>query len=910
MSRNKKRARAGAPAKSPAEPTSAANSSSPHATTLAPPASRLPTPPSTSPQPDAALSLAQMQSVVRQLASVQAWDDMLAYSQTPLDRVMPEDRNAAALYLARMRVAALGLRVPDGRVNERTAPGIGHALADLRQLTDKLWLYPEFAFYLDATEYSLAESIDAFWLLMSACQEKVNAHWLRHLRDRVLRLVDPGDLEEVSEEVRQKLRNLPPVEGLYDILHGALSLALGEAALNEQDQLLVQVLKADTVSRMCEPWHYPQSVQRILALPQATPEQVRGLSTDEYEGRPDNRLTPKAWAFMLELGFIRSDGFKDLVARQPETFGLNAADGLLNLLKSVIAEDAQERDVLLTEAADLLLLAQDYSQYALGENIVLATQQGCTAVWAGHLSLNFNHLRDLVLRMYENVDGKYGRAKELLALYDLLLAMDGTGEEDNFGVEPPIPGLTWLCEQSVTLQMEAASHVKNKALSWNLFIGGLARYAEAQVEVPSNWFFQDSEDEELRTAADAMFVLDALGELVQVRSRMHGKTESLWRAKVKAVFKDLVRVTDNEVTERTLDVARDLEDDLTAADGGSFYLGYLEQVAGDPDCAFDHYLADFQQSEAVGSTVGNLKVLFNRFDDTGRLEQLVEELQELAPPKHPNETAELVSHAKARLKTVREQEQFEKTAVNRWPTLNQPARQVLNALALIQSFSGFEELARYAGMEARWAKHHYGRLVELGLVIESDNGRKFRINQHIKPLLAQENKHAVVGRIVRSSGTSAVKPVFNSQREFIIYQAMTQLCPNHLVFPNCSLQSIISFERIKELVTEDEFSYYMKASVDIVVVNSITYLPMLAIEVDSVWHDTEKQQKNDQKKDRIFAAAGIPFMRLRPVGSPSQATIRGQVAEHLDELVRTLRSDLPGFDQAKQLIEDLSGTQL
>ncbi|RZI42392.1 DUF2726 domain-containing protein [Herbaspirillum sp. HC18] len=37
----------------------------------------------------------------------------------------------------------------------------------------------------------------------------------------------------------------------------------------------------------------------------------------------------------------------------------------------------------------------------------------------------------------------------------------------------------------------------------------------------------------------------------------------------------------------------------------------------------------------------------------------------------------------------------------------------------------------------------------------------------------------------------------------------------------------------------------------------------MAIEVDSVWHDTERQQKNDGKKDRLLAAAGIPFMRLR-----------------------------------------------
>jgi hypothetical protein len=129
-----------------------------------------------------------------------------------------------------------------------------------------------------------------------------------------------------------------------------------------------------------------------------------------------------------------------------------------------------------------------------------------------------------------------------------------------------------------------------------------------------------------------------------------------------------------------------------------------------------------------------------------------------------------------------------------------------------------------------------------------------------------------------------------------------------MVFPNCSLQSIMSYDRVKELVTDDDFGYYLRASVDLVVVSSTTYLPMLAIEVDSVWHDTERQQKNDDKKDRLFSAAGVPFMRLRPVGNPSENTVRAQVAEHVDELVRSLRADLPGYEQARGLLEDLSRT--
>lgn len=907
MSRNKqkkKRAHAGAAA---VLPDQAAATSATGASSVPEPADA----PSAAPTSSTAgmVSLQQMESVVRQLAAVQGWDDILAYSQTPLDLVAPPDREAAAVYLARMRVCAIRMKVAEGRrVAESTAPGLQDALAALRTVNPELWRHPEFDIYLEALDYgSLPAVIDAFWLLMTACAERVNAKWLQQLHDKVLRLVDPhSGAEDIAPEVQAQLDRLPPVCGLYDIISEALARALHDPSLIGHDRLLVQVLDADTYARMCEPWDYPKAVERILALPRATSEQVRAISEDDFPGWMGSRLTPEGWAFLWELGVTTVEGFRDLVSRQPATFGLDAADGLLALLKSVLAEDESERDRLLVQATALLLQSNDW-YFFRGENLVVAMEPGCTVVWAGHLGLNIGSTSDLVLRVYENVADEYLRANELHVLLEVLKGME-TSEVADFEGKLDVPGLDWMCTKSMAFQMHAACYVPNSAMSWRLFLGGLVRHAEAGAEPPYRYFVQCSNGA-LKTG-EAMVVLDALDELVQVRSRMLPELEKAWLDKVKEVFQALLEVKDNEVRDRTLDVARELEDDLIMVEGGAFVLGYLEQVAGEPGAALRHYVQYLQDADEVESAAKNLRILLDNFEGSEQLNSALDQFAAMEDVKHPKEVAALVSHAKARLKVVAEQEQFERTAVNRWPTVSAQARQVLSALALIQTFSGFEELGRYAGMDSTWAERHYKKLVDLGLVILSDGGRKFRINAHIRPLLAQENKHSVVGRIVRSSGTSAVKPLFNSQREYDIYQVIAQLCPNHLVFPNCSLQSIISFERIKELVEEDEFTYYMKASVDVVVVSTTTYLPMLAIEVDSVWHDTEKQQKNDRKKDRIFAAAGVPFMRLRPVGSPSQATIRGQVAEHLDELVRTLRSDLPGFDQAKQLIEDLSGTQL
>jgi diadenosine tetraphosphatase ApaH/serine/threonine PP2A family protein phosphatase len=358
--------------------------------------------------------------------------------------------------------------------------------------------------------------------------------------------------------------------------------------------------------------------------------------------------------------------------------------------------------------------------------------------------------------------------------------------------------------------------------------------------------------------------------------------------------------------DRTLVLAREFSKDLLRV-GQVFRLAYLEQLAGIADSALYYYLQYLEgEGQARTTALANIKLLWSSNNDLEQVQNLVEQLEAaVAASPHQEELRQLLADAQARLKILAKEQQFEKTAVNRWPDISIPARKLLGVLHVIDHYSSFEELGGYASMDALWAKRHYNKLVETGMLLVANS--KFRVNPFIEPLLEREAQHAVVGRIIRAQGTSAVKQVFNSQREFLIYQIMVQLCPNHLVFPNSSLQSIMSYDRMKELVNDDDFGYYLRASVDLVLISSTTYLPWLAIEVDSIWHDTERQQKNDGKKDRIFAAAGVPFMRLQPVGNPSESTIRGQVAQHLDELVRTLRTDLPGYEQARRLLENLSG---
>jgi hypothetical protein len=360
------------------------------------------------------------------------------------------------------------------------------------------------------------------------------------------------------------------------------------------------------------------------------------------------------------------------------------------------------------------------------------------------------------------------------------------------------------------------------------------------------------------------------------------------------------------VRQHTLRLARLFAADLLTQ-GRVFQLGYLEQVAGDPVAALGHYPAYLESDKASDRSADNIKLLWAKLTDLDVVSRLVAMLKVAAKSaKRAELIRSLLGDAESHHGILSQNDQFERTAVNRWPSMTAQARQLLGVLVSIKTFRNIEELASYAGMDVKWADRHYSKLIDTGMLLMQ--GSTYRINPHIAPLLERESKHAIIGRIVRTQGTSAVKQVFNSQREFSIYQVIVQLCPNHLVFPNSSLQSIMNYDRMKDLVDQADFGYYLRASVDLVVVSSTTYLPMLAFEVDSVWHDTEKQQERDDRKDRLFAVAGIPFMRLRPVGRPSEATIRVEVAAHVDELVRSLRTDLPGFEQARALLQDIANS--
>jgi hypothetical protein len=855
--------------------------------------------------PPAQFTLAELQASARTHIDNKAWAQILALGRVPLTAVHEDDRKSAAVWLLRAKILGLyppGVRSPYELAREVREEYEG-ALKELASRVDALHtLQLEFDLYLDTLGWSIDDCAQAFRRLSRACTELTNVDWIRKLRGRALRLLRAleGQDKEISETEQQTLAALPD-----------LSLALSEAyaaaeqggALDEERRALVSALRHDLDLTIADPRDYARVGDALLRLPSPSESDLIAMPGDESQGAQD-QLTPRAWAFMWMLEHTQSEGLADLLRRFPEPFACDACEGLRRVLCALSASPADVDEQLSIGVRCLMRFADD-GAYRFGERLTMALAEGPRDIYVGQTGVRMASVDDLLMRLYELSPEDFPRRAELESLYRIFSASTQFSplEDEDHGDEN-MPGLAWLCEQSISFQFAAAYAVQGASGRMRLLLDAMRRTTCAGVPPSQNYYSGDLDGEGL-DEPEAGPLLDALEQLAAVRGQMDERTQRMWVDMAGHIFNALSKLGD-KVRVQLLPLARDFSDDLLEK-GHAFRLAYLEQVVGDLDDALHYYLIDLDTPESVPEAgVKNAKLLWALSEDLSQVQGFVDKLQEeVTTSSRADVVKQLLTDAKARLATLNKRDQFERTAVSRWPSLTAPARKLLAVFASIKSYNGLAEVAEYAGMDLTWAGRHYDKLVELGMLLVTD--KTFRINPHIAPLLERESQHSVIGRIVRSQGTSAVKQVFNSQREFTIYQVMVQLCPNHLVFPNCSLQSVMSFDRMKELVNEDDFGYYLRASVDIVVVSSTTFLPMLAIEVDSVWHDTERQQRNDDKKDRLFAAAGIPFVRLRPVGSPSENTIRAQVAEHVDELVRSLRADLPGYDQARGLLEDLSG---
>jgi tetratricopeptide (TPR) repeat protein len=329
----------------------------------------------------------------------------------------------------------------------------------------------------------------------------------------------------------------------------------------------------------------------------------------------------------------------------------------------------------------------------------------------------------------------------------------------------------------------------------------------------------------------------------------------------------------------------------------AYYAYDLPQLAAEAEQAYKRYLEG-------GVNVGALHNLALLVERGGRLEEaLAYAEQALALQPEKADTMSIKERILRRIEqrrqdALRQQEQAAQrqrelenlihTAPERWTMVDYRKRRILGTLAALKTFEGFRELAKLVDMEERVLRGHWSKLVALGMVVEGEDGP--HVNPYILDLVKRERAHAVVTRIAYTSSEMMTKPIFNSQQEYKIYTILLELFPNQLVFPNMALQAIFPYARMQEVLAKEIFTYYLMASVDFCVTLTSTYLPLVAFEVDSDYHDSEKQKVRDARKDLIFTTGGIALIHLRAFGRPSPEAVRHDLMEAVRTWLRQWRT--------------------
>jgi len=125
-----------------------------------------------------------------------------------------------------------------------------------------------------------------------------------------------------------------------------------------------------------------------------------------------------------------------------------------------------------------------------------------------------------------------------------------------------------------------------------------------------------------------------------------------------------------------------------------------------------------------------------------------------------------------------------------------------------------------------------------------------------------EKLHVTTNRSVGVLDAST--SLFKSIQEYHFYKAIREVFPTFLVFPNVALSAVIDFNLIKDSLSKEEKSYFFKALIDCVVFDSENrFKAVKFFELDSPYHDTEKQGIKDAYKDSILAKAGQKLWRIR-----------------------------------------------
>ncbi len=828
------------------------------------------------------LSLAQLQHAAQEFAEAQQWLKIAALGDVPLDFIRQEEREPAPAELRLLTVRGLCQdgEEPASNLTKRNSARYKESLHWLSLHYPCFHERPEADLFMGTLNLApnsrnTRDALSAVRFVRKGLEEKPFIRWLHTYWWVLATLAFQRNGPKLRKPEADAVDSDVPDFG--KAFRDGVACLSNAAVMSESDCATMAIYELKLVAYSTAGESLPaEFYQRAIALAPTAEEIEAYRRTAGYSG--SWVCSTADWAFTL--GFAKAVRSPQALNRLCDLFPVEALTGrarglwLLARCRTVSAGDV---DALFINAIDEVI------QGGVGEpapkGILARTRTGVALMSRPEPSaLSRTSISDILEGLRYQMPKGWRRSQELGIVAEVLqTASLGLRSKLFLSDEKAITWLESHCKRFRPLFSATYPDV-SVAISW--WLECFRTHAEANQSIgylPLAKFIGEPEQDKVTA------LLSSVEAVAQIAPSMDIASQTVWREGLPSMFEWLFSIEDADTVRKTRQVA--------------------EALCGHPQArAIETRAARHLQHKKYGEPYSHKRRQPGAGGRSGR-----DYGSAARPSSRPQVPPAYTSGIQSKPPVSNEETraEYERTAPNRWPGLTRQARQLLTTISAVPNCRSFEELALHSGMEEMWVRRHHSVLVSSGMLIQREGG--YVINPAIASYVELESKHGVVSRIIPSHGTGSIKQVLYGKTEINLYQIFVQLCPNHLVFPNYALSSLMDAERVKPLVSAADYDYYFKARVDAVVVSTTTYFPLLAVEFDSPHHDTPRQQENDGKKDRLFATSGIPFMRLRLVGNPSEYVVRGQIAEALEGLVKCLRNDSPVYVQAVDLLQDLAG---
>ena len=151
------------------------------------------------------------------------------------------------------------------------------------------------------------------------------------------------------------------------------------------------------------------------------------------------------------------------------------------------------------------------------------------------------------------------------------------------------------------------------------------------------------------------------------------------------------------------------------------------------------------------------------------------------------------------------------------------------------------------------------------------------------------------------------RPIFYHESEISLYRVLTELFPQHFVFPNMDLKTIIHVEKIREHLDHDHLEYMFKAHVDFAIIDTTTYFPILTFERDSDFQDREPHKTNALKKNFIFETSGLPLIRIRYSSAMDFERLKEEIKQSTKEFILEISGNTDS--ENRRILESIDPTR-